>query len=348
MGVGAMRRAAAGILILAGGMAAAQATAWPQAAGPARAAGSTQSSKAPEPGRAAKAPEAARAAKPSKPELQIAITFDDLPVHGPLPPGETRVQVAQEVIRALRAAHVPPTYGFVNAQRIEDNPETVNVLGVWRGAGDLLGNHTWSHMNLDQHTLQDFEQDTLKNEPILELLMAGQDWRWLRYPYLVEGSTQAKKMGIRAFLAEHGYRIAGVTMSFNDYDWNQPYARCMKKHDAAAISWLEASYLGAAEEAIGQEHAMSTQLYGKDIPYVLLMHIGAFDARMLPRLLALYRRHGFQFVSLEQAERDPFYKYDVDPKLLPGPDMLQQAMEQKHLTPPKLEIPEKKLTTICQ
>jgi hypothetical protein len=30
---------------------------------------------------------------------------------------------------------------------------------------------------------------------------------------------------------------------------------------------------------------MSEQLYNRDIPYVLLMHIGAFDARMLPRLL---------------------------------------------------------------
>jgi peptidoglycan/xylan/chitin deacetylase (PgdA/CDA1 family) len=45
---------------------------------------------------------------------QIAFTFDDLPAHGPLPPGETRIQVADKVIKALKKAHMPPTYGFVN------------------------------------------------------------------------------------------------------------------------------------------------------------------------------------------------------------------------------------------
>ncbi len=80
---------------------------------------------------------------------------------------------------------------------------------------------------------------------------------------------------------------------------------------------------------------MSEQLYQKEIPYVLLMHIGAFDARMLPRLLKLYEGHGFTFVSLEDAEKDPFYKYDVDPKLVPGPDTLEGAMFEKHLPLPK-------------
>src|SRR5258707_7859492 len=46
--------------------------------------------------------------------LRIAITFDDLPAHGPLPPGETRLEVASKIIAALHNAHVPPIYGFVN------------------------------------------------------------------------------------------------------------------------------------------------------------------------------------------------------------------------------------------
>ena len=65
------------------------------------------------------------------------------------------------------------------------------------------------------------------------------------------------------------------------------------------------------------------------------MHIGAFDARMLPRLLRLYKSRGITFVSLEEAEKDPFYKYDVDPKLLPGPDTLEGAMAEKRLALPQ-------------
>jgi peptidoglycan-N-acetylglucosamine deacetylase len=284
----------------------------------------------------------------AQPGLRMAVTFDDLPVSGPLPPGQTRVGVAEQIIGALRAEHVPPTYGFVNAVHVQDDPGTVDVLGTWRASGNLLGNHTWSHLSLDKVSLQDFEGDLLRDEPILGLLMSGHDWRWLRYPYLAEGDTVQKRMGIRVFLAQHGYKIAGVTMNFDDYDWNGPYARCMVKHDFGSVGWLESSYLHAADKNIGYYRAMSKQLYGHDIRYVLLLHIGAFDAHMLPRLLRLYRQRGFSFVPLEQAEQDPFYQYDVNPKLLPGPDLLEQAMRDRHLPLPQRADDFRQLQAICQ
>lgn len=279
---------------------------------------------------------------------QIAITFDDLPAHGPLPPGETRIEVANKVIRALKRAHVPPTYGFVNAVRVQEEPATGAVLSAWRAAGNPLGNHTWSHMNLNQHSPEQFEEDTQKDEAILALQMDGADWHWFRFPFLAEGDTAAKKMGFRVYLAQHNYKIAGVTASFADYEWNEPYARCSAKHDKPAIATLERTYLAAAGEDIGYRHAMAQQLFGHDIPYVLLMHIGAFDARMLPRLLRLYHSHGFTFVSLADAEKDPFYKYDVDPKLLPGPDTLEGAMLEKHLPLPPHKDYSAELDKMCR
>jgi len=266
---------------------------------------------------------------------QIAFTFDDLPAHGPLPPGETRLDVAHQVIRALKHAHLPPVYGFVNGVRIEEQPDTVEVLNAWRAAGNPLGNHTWSHPNLNQLTLEQFEQDTLKNEPTLEAQMQDADWHWFRFPFLAEGNTEAKKTGFRQFLASHGYKIAGVTMSFADYEWNEPYARCAARHDDASIARLEQSYLQAATDDIPWRRAMAHQLYGHDIPYVLLMHIGAFDARMLPRLLNLYQKHGFTFVTLPEAEKDPFYRFDVDPALPPSPDSLEGATAERHLPLPQ-------------
>jgi hypothetical protein len=57
---------------------------------------------------------------------EVALTFDDLPVHGPLPAGMTRLDIANSVIRALQAAHAPPSYGFVNARGLAQEP------AVWR------------------------------------------------------------------------------------------------------------------------------------------------------------------------------------------------------------------------
>jgi peptidoglycan-N-acetylglucosamine deacetylase len=279
---------------------------------------------------------------------QIAITFDDLPAHGPLPPGETRTEVASQVIHALRRAHVPPVYGFVNGQIVQQQPDTGAVLAAWRGAGFWLGNHTWSHMDLARQSVPQFGDDVTKNEPLLKLQMDGHDWHWLRFPYLSEGDTDQKKMGIRVFLAEHGYKIAGVTMSFADYEWNEPYARCSAKHEGGAISRLEHTYLKAAQEDIRYTRELSKTLYQRDIAYVLLMHLGAFDARMLPRLLDLYQRRGFTFISLEEAEKDPFYRYDVDPKLLPGPDTLEAAMLERHLPLPPHQDYQAELDRMCR
>src|SRR6185295_6186193 len=53
---------------------------------------------------------------------QVALTFDDLPSHGPLPPGMTRVDVAKSILGTLRARHAPPVYGFINARQLEAHP----------------------------------------------------------------------------------------------------------------------------------------------------------------------------------------------------------------------------------
>lgn len=279
---------------------------------------------------------------------QIAVTFDDLPAHGPLPPGITRLDIASQTVAALRAAHVPSSYGFTNGHLVEQAPADAQVLQVWQAAGNPLGNHTWSHLNLNQHTLQEFQADVARNEPLLAERMKDQPWHWLRFPYLAEGDTPEKRAGVRSYLLQRGYRIAGVTMSFGDYLYNDPYARCRAKGDGEAIALLERAYLAAADETIAYDRGLSNTLFGRDIPYVLLMHIGALEARLLPQLLALYRSRGFQFVALEQAESDRFYRQDTDLTLPPGPDSLEGMMRERGLPLPPHSISPPDFDKMCR
>ena len=115
----------------------------------------------------------------------LAITIDDLPVHNVLPPGETRLSVAERMIAALRDAKIPEPYAFVNAGPIAENPALQEVLTAWRSAGFPLGNHTWSHASLDKLTAVDFEAEITRNEAALR---DSPDWHWFRYPFLIEGS----------------------------------------------------------------------------------------------------------------------------------------------------------------
>jgi peptidoglycan/xylan/chitin deacetylase (PgdA/CDA1 family) len=282
---------------------------------------------------------AALGAAPSS-ARDIAFTFDDLPTHSALPPGVTRLQVAQDVIAALKGAGVPSVYGFINGVGLEREPGTDAVLKAWRAAGFPLGNHGWAHLGLSKIDETTFESELTRNEPILQGLAGGTDWHWFRFPFLDEASADpAKRAASRAWLAKHGYRVAAVTASFADYAFNEPYARCVAKGDQAAIKEMEQAYLDAAAESIRLSEQAEKAQFGHTPPDILLMHIGAFDAHMLPRLLALYKDAGFRFVPLDQAALDLDNIGLVDPRLPPLPG--------RTLSDPKIDAIVAHIGTLC-
>jgi peptidoglycan/xylan/chitin deacetylase (PgdA/CDA1 family) len=280
---------------------------------------------------------------------QIAITYDDLPVHGILPQGFSRVDVAKQIIDALKEGGVPPTYGLVNGMWLASEPGSEVVLERWRASGNLLGSHTWTHPGLSKSEIEPYEADALKNETLLEKYAAGTDWHWFRYPFIDEGKDDAQREAFRSFLASHHYKIATVSMGLNDWDYPEPYARCVAKNDTAAIATLDAMYLKHAEESADYSRAVSAAAVGHDVPYILLQHIGAFQAHILPKLIALYKAKGFSFVSLQEATADPYYSAYVDPSLPAPPRSLEHVVWAKGgKTPPAPDnhIPE--LQAICK
>jgi peptidoglycan/xylan/chitin deacetylase (PgdA/CDA1 family) len=279
---------------------------------------------------------------------QMAVTFDDLPVHGAMPAGTTRLEIARSILDTLRREKMPPVYGFINGGRMEEDPTSLGVLKAWRAAGQPLGNHTWAHLDLNKETPEEFAAEVSRNEPLLQSLMGGEDWRWLRYPYLHEGDTVEKRRAVRAWLSVQRYKIAEVNMDFEDYLWNEPYARCADRHDAASIRKLRDSYLAVADQYYGLFRELSQMVYGRDVKYVLLMHVGAFDARMLPELLALYRAKGVRFISLPDAMSDPAYNDDPDIGEPRGGALLELMMEKRQLTFPANSKPYKELEAMCR
>ena len=284
-----------------------------------------------------------------KARLDVAITVDDLPQHGDLPPGMTRSDIAKSMVATFKAKGVPEVYGFMNAGKIGDDPDRKESLKLWLDGGLPLGSHTFSHMDLTTHSAEEFEADIAANEPFLQTLMGARDWHWFRYPYLHEGDTLEKRHAVIKYLREHSYKVAEVTLDFEDYAWNNPYARCVEKKDADSIAWLKQSYLSSAAEYISLGQKMAAQLYGRDIKHVLLLHIGAFDSVMLPELLDLMTNRGFHFVTLPEAEKDPGYLRDPDAGFKDGGTLLDELMEAQHLKfPPHTDKPMKKLAEICR
>jgi peptidoglycan/xylan/chitin deacetylase (PgdA/CDA1 family) len=279
----------------------------------------------------------------------VALTFDDLPAAGRLPPDQNRTKILTALAAELKANHLEGTYGFVNAVKLENDPDAQQALHIWLDAGMNIGSHTWSHMSLTTNTAEAFEQEIAKNEPAVETYGQTRDWRWFRYPFLWEGDTLEKRRAVRNYLAEHRYRVAQVSIDFEDYAWNDAYGRCSAKQDTAAIDWLKQSYLEAAREYLSLGREEQIIAFGHEIPNVLLLHATAFTTLMLPELLDQLRSEGFTFNALADVEKDPAYANDPDAALKYGGTLPDQFMDSRHLTyPPFQPKPFDKLKTICQ
>jgi peptidoglycan/xylan/chitin deacetylase (PgdA/CDA1 family) len=290
-------------------------------------------------------------------KLKVALTFDDLPLNGLLPPGALKSDYARDTIEVLKRHRVPPSYGFINARGLERNPDGALALKIWVDGGNPLGNHTYTHLDLTKNSAEDFQGEILRNEPVLELLMppvgegAGSkhDWRWLRYPYLHEGDTLEKRRAVRAFLASNGYRIAETTLDFEDYLWNSAYARCWSAKDEASIRWLRESYRAAARDFTRFQIQNSRAVFGHDIHHVMLLHLGAFSPQILPDLLRILDEEGFAIVTLEEAQSDAAYDYDPDIADARGGTLVELGMQAKKIPWPANapQLPRERLTTIC-
>ena len=155
---------------------------------------------------------------------------------------------------------------------------------------------------------------------------------------------------MRAYLRAHGYRIAQVTLDWEDYMWNAAYARCVAKNDAKSIAWLRSSYLDIEASYLDLGRELAKLVYGHDINHVLLLHLGAFSSTILAgRVGACSKKKGFKMVTLEEAQSDPVYETDPDAGSKYGGTLLEQWMDAKKIKfPPVMEKPYKEVREICK
>ena len=287
-------------------------------------------------------------------EMELAITVDDLPTHSSVPMGVDRVSIAKKLLKALTQYHVPEVYGLINAVKISEDPASLNVLKQWLKSGYPLGNHTFSHKNINRVPIEEFKVDIEKNEQLLKELTRDTGWRFFRYPFLIEGGDLERRNAIRGFLKDRGYTIAQVTVDFKDWSWNAPYTRCSNKKKKDEIRWLRKSYVAYAKFKLQQAKAVTDYIYKRPVKHILLLHIGAFDAEMLEEVLHVYKDLGVKFIPLSDAIKDEIYSYDPGQVSNHGDEFTFQVMKARGVKlkdiglPEENVYPEDKLNSICK
>lgn len=259
-------------------------------------------------------PVAPQTNKSQSPRRAVALTFDDLPYNNPV--GGNNLadakRVTRELLRVLKN-HRAPSVGFVNEGKLHAPGELearTALLKQWVDAGMMLGNHTYSHSDFNTQTIQQFQNEILKGELITRRLMKDKQpyQLYFRHPMTHTGDTKEKKEAIEKFLAERGYKVTPHTIENSDFVYNVGYVRAkVNKNEALAKKLLDA-YLDFTFAATDFAEKISPQIFGREVPQVLLLHAIDLNADCLDEMLRRYEARGYRFITLDEAMSDPAYQ----------------------------------------
>jgi peptidoglycan-N-acetylglucosamine deacetylase len=245
----------------------------------------------------------------------VAITVDDLPYVGspnPLGPEDAKTAelINKKLLHAFSHQHMPVT-GFVVEQYTEQIGKRIGekILKRWIGYGFDLGNHTYSHADSDSHPADFFEQQIIRGEGTIGPLLQGVSRKpqYFRFPYNHTGNTKEKHDAIAAFLTGRGYRVAPCTIDNSDYEFNTTYVLALKRHDMATAAKLLAEYLSYSAAEIDWYSKLDKQVFGYEVPHVMLLHDNQLNAASASKILALFQQRGYRFITLTEALQDPAY-----------------------------------------
>jgi peptidoglycan/xylan/chitin deacetylase (PgdA/CDA1 family) len=274
-------------------------------------------------------------AQTAEPSRKMAVTFDDLPyaATGEAPYLPNAQHATTEILRTLQA-HRVPVVAFVNEVKLQVNGEVdarIALLQQWVDAGALLGNHTYSHPDLNNLTVEQFEDEIVKGEVVLRRLMQSRQpyQLYFRHPFTHTGDTQAKKEAIENFLAARGYKVTPHTIENSDYIFNPVYVRALRNKDEALAKRLRAAYLDFTVAATEFAEHISPQIFGREIPQTFLLHANDLNADCLEEMLQRFQARGYQFVSLAEAMADPAYQTKDTYIAKFGPTWLWRWMKSK-------------------
>lgn len=239
----------------------------------------------------------------------MVLTIDDLPFVGyglELP--EIREKTGA-LLAALRS-HRVPALCFVTGRTVEvpgEERERAALLRHWTEAGMELGNHGFAHLDLNRTPLDEYTADFLKGDALLRRVPGTAALRFFRHPMTHTGPSPEVKSAFDRFLEDRGYRVAPFTIEAGDYIYASLYADSGRAGDRDLRERLARACLDHLDRAVAFCEDVSRELFGREIPQILLLHANELNADLMDELLTRLEARGYRFAALADALDDPAY-----------------------------------------
>ncbi|HUV14265.1 MAG TPA: polysaccharide deacetylase family protein, partial [Acidobacteriota bacterium] len=200
--------------------------------------------------------------------------------------------------------------GFIVEEKIDDDPQGYIVLEDWFREGHTLGNNTYGYVDFNEVSVKDFLAHVADGQKYLRQVTKVERPldRYIRFPLLHEGDTASKKKDAAKRLYRGGYLIAPATVIPTDYEFNHVYHDVTDADDSDLMDQFKALYLEHLSACLDYAEEQSEIVFDRQIKHILRLHLGIATAILFEDTLGLLEKRGFEFVSMEEALKDPAYE----------------------------------------
>lgn len=221
-------------------------------------------------------------------------------------------EITERLLEAVTANGVP-ALGFVNEGALYEDGKVdagrATLLKMWADAGLELGNHTFSHPDLNDTPLADYLNDIVRGETITRALLeeTGRQLRYFRHPYLHTGLDADTKAAVERFLRERGYTAVPVTLYNQEWAFAMVYDRAWGRGDESVMGRVADAYVSYMEKIFEFFEWLSVELLGYEVKQILLLHASALNAHHFDALVRMMKSRGYTFIPTAQALTDRAY-----------------------------------------
>ena len=209
-----------------------------------------------------------------------------------------------KLLGALKQNSIPPTVDFLAGESLNQGFQE-----EWLGSGNLIGSMTHAGVSVKKGTAQDFISALARNEEALAPLWVKfeRKQKYFRYPGLKLGMDEQRPREIRGFLKQNGYVEVPATIDSRDDYFSQPYCAALARADKVCANFIIATFKSVLLEKTAKARSVAREIAGRDVKHILMIQANQLMCDSLAELLRWYKAMGVQFISIDEALRDPFY-----------------------------------------
>jgi beta-lactamase regulating signal transducer with metallopeptidase domain len=207
-----------------------------------------------------------------------------------------------------------PAIGFMTGAGVSDGknlyPVRADIVRLWRDAGFEVGIGGFRHIWFYNTSFEEYVANTEKNVAVAKKILDEKavSLRYFSYPYLNTGKSVADRDRFESWLKTQGLRSVKYTIDNQEWIYSYAYDMARNDNDVRTMNEIRAAFLDYMSKMFDHYEAYSQEVFGRDVSQTMVLTPSRLVADSADELFGMIGKRGYQFVSMDEAQRDEAYK----------------------------------------